>query len=153
MVNVAALAVTLLGSPTRPTPQRFAIEVPPRCISEGRGAAIHALFNIEYKYSAEGLKRWPDAPRQSREVWQLVCHDGTACVGVRVSVGRIESSGKLGYFDIDRITDAKVVSRSRSVVVISEGLYRTFTLDLAARKITYRESDTDLEGVAEAPCP
>jgi hypothetical protein len=47
---------------------------------------------------------------------------------------------------------AQVVSRTSNMLIVEWGPYRTFTIDLAAGRVTYAESSDNTEGRGEFTC-
>jgi len=164
---VAALAAGCAATPHQSTPTSAAdpgnagalvtspslarIEAVNQCLVTPERVFFHALFPVHY---SSGL---PEGAGDSRQVYQFDCSlaDHT-CEGVQLNLEGVDQGEGLGMMALGRAEGAMVVSSVGSVTVIRWGIFRSFTVDIAAGTVSFTESGNGMlgpiEGRGVAPC-
>lgn len=122
------------------------ISVKNNCLKTGEKVVFNALFDVQYT-KPESLKL--------KQVYQFDCRISTkTCSGFYLDLTKREIS----VLKSGQAVGARLAVAKGSNFVIEWGLFRTFTIDLERRVITYRESgnsqltSSQVEGFAESKC-
>lgn len=88
-----------------------------------------------------------------RELWDIRCSlQSWQCQAAHLYLEQLDKGEPLGLFDFGLAIDMKIAAAKGSVYTLVWGPFRTFTVDLAQKKVIYRESSESLDGLGEGPC-
>ena len=143
--GAVGLVALVVGSPARAdAPTRTPIAVQARCVLTQDGLVAHFALRPT-------LIKGSISPR--REAWAFTCERSTKrCVGAVVDLDAADR-GTLRPNDLLWMDKASIASDTPSAVTVKWGLFRTFTLDATAERVTYAYSDGKEEERGETACP
>lgn len=92
-------------------------------------------------------------PWRERMLWNISCSLHLwQCQAANLDLEQLDKGEPLSPLSFNVINGMKIVAAKGSVYTLVWGPFRTFSVDLAQKKVIYRESAEAFEGLGEGPC-
>jgi hypothetical protein len=129
-------------------PQR--ITATPYCDLSEESLSFQTIIETQYS-PTKGATSKIETHMNRYLVW-VICSTATGdCKGARVNLKRVDEGRPLGMLDVQTLDYMRLVSVSGKVATLVERIF-TYTVDIPKKVVSFRESDTDQDGVGSGPC-
>jgi hypothetical protein len=133
------------------------IKVSPDCLADNSKLVVFTLLNLNYTVnehtSEKGVDKLKRKQKTTRQIWKIDCSLKTsACSAAMITIDNVERGQKLNMLDMILPESIYIAARTNNVFTIVFGPFITFTVDIPANRVDYRESGPYGEGRGTGYC-